>query len=520
MFFQGGGRCRQLADFLAALGFDVQADPSDDRELARFGYRARLTRTLGGFSTFAAGFAYISILTGLFQMFPLGYAAAGPAVFWTWPAVWLGQLLLALNFAELAAHYPLCGGVYQWSRQTSSALAGWLTGWVALAAGVVSLAAVALALQAVLPRITPAFQFVGSGVDPRSAARNSVVLGCGLIAVTTLINAVGIRFAARINNAGVVVELIGGAAIIGFLLANARRGPAVVLPQAGAALNSFTSIGPFLAGSLMSSYVLYGFDTAGSLAEETTDPKRKAPLAILTALIAAGVGGALLLLSGLMAADDVRSNDLSRVGGGLAVVVERALGGRWAPAGLSVVAVSIVACAIAVHTTTVRLMFAMARDGLLPASARLARVSNRSHAPTLSTLIVGGASAAILLCYLDFPQVIETITSVAIVWANLAYLMVTAPLIFRRLRGWPGSTEAHGAAPTFSLGRLGLPINMLAVLWSVIMIGNVAWPRASVFGHHPLGRWSALVGTCALVLIGVISYANRPASRILEEHRT
>ena len=75
------------------------------------------------------GFSYISILTGVFQMFYLGFAAAGPAFFWTWPVVFLGQFTVALCFAELAAHYPLSGGVYQWSRRIGSpAWAGWPAG--------------------------------------------------------------------------------------------------------------------------------------------------------------------------------------------------------------------------------------------------------------------------------------------------------------------------------------------------------------------------------------------------------
>ncbi|MGZ3356562.1 MAG: amino acid permease, partial [Isosphaeraceae bacterium] len=79
----------------------------DIRDLAGFGYRQELDRSLGSFSSFAAGFSYISILTGVFQMFSLGFAAAGPAFFWTWPVVFLGQLTVGLGFAELAAHYPL-----------------------------------------------------------------------------------------------------------------------------------------------------------------------------------------------------------------------------------------------------------------------------------------------------------------------------------------------------------------------------------------------------------------------------
>ena len=143
----------------------------DSRDLATFGYKQVLDRTLGSFSSFAAGFSYISVLTGVFQTFYLGYRAGGPAFYWTWPAVFLGQGAVALCFAEMAARYPLSGGVYQWSARLSSRSIGWMAGWVYLSGSVISLAAVALALQATLPQIAPAFQLVGDPADP---------LECGL----------------------------------------------------------------------------------------------------------------------------------------------------------------------------------------------------------------------------------------------------------------------------------------------------------------------------------------------------
>ena len=101
----------------------------DSQDLAGFGYKQMLDRTLGSFSSFAAGFSYISMLTGVFQMFYLGYGAGGPAFFWTWPVVFLGQLSVGLCFAELAAHYPLSGG-YTSGRDGSVRVpwAGWPAG--------------------------------------------------------------------------------------------------------------------------------------------------------------------------------------------------------------------------------------------------------------------------------------------------------------------------------------------------------------------------------------------------------
>ena len=153
----------------------------DSRDLAALGYKPVLDRTLGSFSAFAAGFSYISILTGVFQMFYVGYGAGGPAFFWTWPAVFLGQLTVGLCFAELAARYPLSGGVYQWSRRTGGRAVGWMAGWIYLCGSVLSLAAVALALQGPLPQISPAFHVVGDPAVKADSARNAVVLGCTLI---------------------------------------------------------------------------------------------------------------------------------------------------------------------------------------------------------------------------------------------------------------------------------------------------------------------------------------------------
>jgi choline dehydrogenase len=130
---------------------------TDNTDLASFGYRQELKRSMGSFSSFAAGFSYISILTGLFQMFHMGYGVAGPGFFWTWPFVLVGQLLVALCFAELASRFPLSGGVYQWAKFTGNPFLGWMTGWIYLACLIVTLAAVAMALQVSLPQISSSF---------------------------------------------------------------------------------------------------------------------------------------------------------------------------------------------------------------------------------------------------------------------------------------------------------------------------------------------------------------------------
>jgi urea carboxylase system permease len=502
----------------------AQDQADDNRDLAALGYRPVLNRTLGGFSAFAAGFSYISILTGVFQMFYVGYGAGGPAFFWTWPAVFLGQLTVALCFAELAARYPLSGGVYQWSRRTGGPAVGLLAGWVYLCGSVVSLAAVALALQGPLPQISLAFQLVGDPAIKADSACNAVVLGCTLVAATTAINVAGVRLLARINNAGVIAELIGVVLLIGLLFAHARRGPAILLDAMGHDRGgSWGYLGPALAAALMASYVLYGFDTAGTLAEETGHPRRRAPRAILQALTTAALAGALLIVSSILAVGDPARPELGRIAGGLSMIVKDALGSGLGTLFLVDVVFAVFVCALAVHAGTVRLIFAMARDNNLPMARALGRVPRRTQAPALPALLVGVLALGLLVVNSNLPHVIETLCSVAIVWVNLAYLLVTLPMLIARLRRrWRPDVDAPAGGRLFSMGRLGLPINAIASAWGIFVVLNISWPRTEVYGPDSWGRFAAPLGTMGLLVAGGLYYAvvqRRRMGGILAEHR-
>jgi urea carboxylase system permease len=499
--------------------------------LARFGYKPTLDRTLGSFSSFAAGFSYISILTGVFQMFYAGYGAGGPAFCWTWPIVFLGQFTVALCFAELAARYPLSGGIYQWSRRVGPRSLGWMTGWVYLAGSIISLAAVAMALQGTLPQISSTFQFTGDSTNRLDAARNAVLLGAILVFMTTVINVIGIRLMARINNVGVIAELIGVALLIVLLALRVRRGPAILFDSLGRGeLGSTSYLRPFLAAALMASYVLYGFDTAGTLAEETDDPRRRAPWAILQALGAAGFAGGLLILMSILSVPNPAGSALGQISGGLPLLVKDVLGAQLGTVLLIEVVFAISVCALAVHAGSVRLMFAMARDGNLPFARSLSHVSPRTKTPIVPAVVIGVLAVLVLVANINFPHVIEMLCSVAIIWANLAYLLVTLPLLVVRLRRTGdflerptnGGSQAKPSRRLFSLGPMGLPINLLAVIWGLFLIINISWPRAEIYGDHPWGRWAAPIATVSLLTAGLFyrGLRGRSSRGIVAEHRS
>ena len=480
---------------------------TDNNDLASFGYRQELKRSMGSFSSFAAGFSYISILTGLFQMFHLGYGVAGPAFFWTWPFVLVGQLLVALCFAELASRFPLSGGVYQWAKFTGNPFLGWMTGWIYLACLIVTIGAVAMALQVSLPQISESFQVIGSSADAKSVAINAILLGSVLIIISTIINARGIKLLAVINNIGVFTELVGIIILIVLLFLNRVRTPveAVVhISNNGSGFKSFPDLSILMAATaLTASYVLYGFDTAGTLAEETHDPRKKAPRAILQALLAAGFAGLLVLLLALMAAPDLANPDLGNIRGGLPMLVKSVLGETTGKLFLCIVIFAIIVCTLAVHSGAVRLMFAMGRDGCMPFSKSLSKVSSKTQTPVLATLLCGLAAIIILAMNLQFPKVFELVTSIAILWANLAYWIVVAVQLKNRviLARKRVNTEAK-----FSLGKWGLPVNILALIWSSFMVINVSWPRTATYGVEWYNQYAAWIYTVGLICIGVFIY--------------
>jgi urea carboxylase system permease len=515
----------------------TEAGSEDSGELAGFGYKQELDRSLGSFSSFAAGFSYISILTGVIQLFAFGFLFAGPAVWWTWLIVLGGQMLVALCFAEMAGQYPLAGSVYQWSKKVAGDFASWMTGWIYVVGSIVTVAAVAVAWQVVLPQVSPKiFQITGATADAGftstvGGAHNALLLGAILIVFGTIVNMAGVRVMARINNFGVMAELIGASVLVVLILFNAHRGPGIVLHNLGLGkTHSWHYFGAFIIGGIMSAYVMYGFDTAGTLAEETNDPRRNAPPAIIRALIAAAIIGGLLILFALMAVKNINDPNITALG--LPYIIKQALGNTVGNVFLVDSAIAISVCTLAVMASCIRLLFAMARDGRLPFGRHIARVSGQRRVPVVPALVVGILALGILAINYSNQSAFIALTSVAIIMFYLAYLGVTVGMLIRRLRGtWPKAD--HG--PYFSLGRWGLLVNAVAVVYGAVVAVNIAWPRAAVYdslagtkdaaGHVIPGHWYwqyiAVLFIGTVVIVGSIYYFavyNKKPISVLKEH--
>ena len=164
---------------------------------------------------------------------------------------------------------------------------------------------------------------------------------------------------------------------------------------------------------------------------------------------------------------------------------------------------AIIVCTFAVHSGSVRLMFAMGRDGCLPFSKSLSEVSSKTQVPVLATLLCGLGAIIILAMNIQFPKVFELVTSIAMLWANLAYWIVVALQLKNR---FTSAREGVDMEAKFKLGKWGFPVNILALIWSSFMVINVSWPRAATYGVEWYHQYAAWIYTAGLIFLGVCIY--------------
>lgn len=470
----------------AGVATTTEQHHKDAQQLANLGYTQELKRTMSLFSNFAATFSYISVTTGIFALFAFGLGTGGPAFFWSWPIVFGGQLLVGLVFAELVSHYPLAGSVFQWTKQVSNRDVAWLNGWVYLVAQIATIASV----DFTVPPVIASLLGLNAG-DPHVL----IVIALIVLAVTTIVNIVGVRLLAIINNIGVLAEL-GGMLVLGLILLFHANHPVTFLFNDGGTSVNGAYLGTFFAAMLMSLFVVYGFDTAGTLAEETHNPSKSAPRAMLLALLGSFLLGGLFLIGAILAISS-QPGALAKImadPSSLETIIEQA-----AP-GLSnvffiIVSTAITVCGLTVQANAARLLYSMGRDRQVPGAGFVGKVSASLGTPVNAILVTAVLSAALIFA----TQVEAVLVAVTVVLIYLAYGICTAATLVARFRGWPRERAA------FSLGGAGLIVNVLAVIYGVAMIINLSWYRPTPGAAWYL-NYATFVFVPVIIVIGLLYY--------------
>ncbi len=440
----------------------------DSADLARFGYRQELKRSLGTFSSFAVAFSYISPSTGIFTLFALGLTTLGGVFIWTWPVVAAGQFIIALNFAEVSSHYPIAGSVFQWTKYLAGRTYAWFSGWIYLFAGILTVTAVVATLPLALIPALNGLGWHSLGLT----LHTELVFALITLVVITVLNIYGVRLVAIINNTGVLFEILGMFVFALILMAfHNHQGFGVVTNSAGLHVSFLTGPNSFVAGMFMSLFVIYGFDTASTLAEETRDPRRAAPKAVLYSVIGAFVIGGVFLLGTLVAIPNMHAAITGNGGFGWspANIIEANFPTAFATIYLLVVSAAIFVCCLSIMASTIRLCFGMARDNQLPFSRPLARVAPSLHTPVWACVAVAVVAAVPFIQYSGAG--IIAIAATGMIY--LSYFLGNIAILRARLRGWPKTP-----AP-FRLGAWGPVVNVVGLLYGGAMLVNFAWPRAA-----------------------------------------
>jgi amino acid transporter len=448
---------------MAATTRPTQQDDSAD--LASFGYTQSLHRRLHFFSSFAAAFSYISPATGIFTLFILGVGTLGGAFIWTFPVVALGQFIVAMNFAQVSSHFPIAGSVFQWTKLLSNSKPyAWFSGWIYLWAGALTVAAVVATLPLTL---IPVFNDIGISDMAADSLTNQKWIAIITLIVITLLNIFGVRVVAIINNTGVLFELLGlfVFAIILALFHN-NQGVGVVFETGGPDFNASN----FLVAMFMGLFVIYGFDTASTLAEETNEPRRVAPRAVLGSVAAAFIIGFVFLWAMLMAIPGSLEEVVANGGISPPEIIQANLSNALATGYLLVVSFAIFVCCLAIQASTIRLAYSMARDRQLPGSKPLSSVHPGTGTPVGACLLVAVMAAIFFLKYGG----VAFIAIAASGMIYLSYILANLAILQARRRGFFERREVP-----FSLGRWGTLVNVLALVWGGSMLVNFMWHRVA-----------------------------------------
>jgi amino acid transporter len=428
----------------------------DRQDLAKFGYLEQLQRSMGWFSSFAISFSLISITTGILSNFGQGIREFGPAVIFSWTLAVVGQWLVALIVAELVTRFPISGYGYQWSSRILNPHVGFFVGWCLLLQFLIGFPAVCGGLATYL------LPFVGLPPEYQTITTLAVVTAISLI------HLVGIRVVSFINDAGVVTEILGCIAIAVVLLVlwflHGTTSPTILLDRTSYPSGEPATWAGFAASLLLGAWCITGFEGAADLAEETKQPRSTIPRAVIHSELSSGIGGLVMLIAFMLSI-----NDLPAVQGAsipLLAIIESKLSPGVVWIVMLVIYVSILACGVASMAAATRLLFAMARDQMLPGSTFLRRIDPKTHSPRESILLVWVSSCIVV----PWLQKVSTLAEVATVAAYLGYAGIVISGLVASLPARAATLGTSGMEPSFSLGRWRWPVGVVALVWLAFAI--------------------------------------------------
>ena len=494
---------------------------TEDARLESLGYKPQLNRVLGFFANFAVAFTYLSPMVGIYSLFILGVALAGPAYIWLTFIPLIGMFFVALVFGELASHYPVAGALYQYSKFSVGPAYGWFVGWFY---GIALLVTVASVDYGVVGYVTAlSHNWFGTDWDPTNHTTILIIV-LVLLAIQTTLNITGANVMGRVAQLGVGVEILGtfGIAII-LAIHGFHHGLGFLFSTQGATNADTNVYGVDFGGSWVSAaliavlapvYIFYGFESAGDIAEETKDARRQIPKSMRWALIWGGIGSLVLTGALLLAMPENDPIKSTFDGGGVPAILGQLSSGMQDFL-LVLIIFAFFSCGTSIQGAGSRLAFSYGRDGALPGSAWLSRVHSRFRTP-VNALLVGAVISAlfVLLVYyqpaenkdiwfITYPAGttgLYSLISFAVSGIYLSFLLTVIAAIVARSRGWVPEGP-------FRLGRWGWTVTIIAAAYLGLMLLNVVVPSGLTSGRALFNLdWITLVVMVLIAVVGAIYF--------------
>ncbi len=429
----------------------------NEKVLEHFGYQEEFDRTLHKFASFAIGFSFISITTGIFTTYGSVLSTSGPLGIWTWPIVIVGQTMVALVFGALASRMPLAGYSYQWMSRLANPVVGWILGWLTFSFLVVDVVAVDYALAST---VAPAlFGYVATTANTWAVTALVVLIQSIIIGQSTVLTE-------RVNNLAVGTEIVGILLLTALLLivagVHGDLSVSNLFDKAAAPASgyfglgsSFNSISPWMLAFLLGSFTIVGFEAASNLAEETHDAENVVPRAMWQSVVLSGVIGMVFLIAVTMAGSNFTA--LAASGTPVADVAVAVLGSWVGKALLILVLYSIFACGMVIFVSASRIVWAMSRDNRFPAHSFLRKVDPKRGTPLMAVVSVGVLVEIVLTAFAQTTGVLFNLFSAATLMPCLIYISTVILYVVARKR----LPDSKG----FSLGKWENPVIVLAVVW-------------------------------------------------------
>ena len=405
---------------------------------------ARLQRTLSLGSVVLFGIAYMTpiIVLGTFGILAQSTAGMVPAAYLV---ALVAMFFTAMSYGRMASAFPVAGSAYSYVRKAISPKLGFIAGWAVLLDYLFLPMAIWLIGAAYLNSAFPAVP--------------QWVWVLAFIGITSAINIVGLKLANGINALLMLVQFLVLIAFVALCVHYVGGDASTPLWSVKPFFNGDMQMPLIMSGAAIACYSFLGFDAVSTLTEETRDPRRTIPRAIMLitligGLIFVGVSYFVQIAHPSFQFDSVDS---------AAYEIARNIGGDLF---VSIFLIGLIvgqfASGLSAQASGSRLLYAMGRDGVLPKSF-FGTLHERFGTPINSILLC--AVVALLALKLD----VTTSTSFINFGAFLAFSLVNLSVIFHY---WIGG-EKKGLRE-WVLFLIFPFIGLAADLWLMVSLDHLA----------------------------------------------